>query len=322
MSIAEYEYRIEECDVPHVRRAVLKEYRTFRRKCLECLHGAADTSVTNQISDLAWHTAVFRTLNEARRIEPDHSVNGALWELTTAGYASLMTLGIRKLVDKNPKTDSVWNLISTIERRPELLTREMFVCYDGLPYDYEAVKNADYASLDLRGGGLARRYPTRGPKAWGTSEMMHSAFDKLSDNTTKRKRSDKIQPSILAVAKKHLSHPAIEKVRTFANGRVAHAQRISETSRPVPIATYNEIDNALQQIVRVVSVVSSTIFYNEAIGSVVPIPQFDVLESLDQAWVTAENISKLHKYWDELSETMNSWTEYGDDDFLGCRAIG
>jgi len=30
---------------------------------------------------------VFRTLNEARRLEPEHAVNGAMWELITAGYA-------------------------------------------------------------------------------------------------------------------------------------------------------------------------------------------------------------------------------------------
>jgi len=55
----------------------------------------------NQVQELAWHTATFRTLNEARRIEPDRAVNGAMWELMIAGYANLMTLGIRGLVDKD-----------------------------------------------------------------------------------------------------------------------------------------------------------------------------------------------------------------------------
>ena len=66
-----------------------------------------------------WHTTFFRTLNEARRIEADRRVNGAMWELITAGYANIMTLGIRKFVDRHPDTDSVWNVISQIERRPE-----------------------------------------------------------------------------------------------------------------------------------------------------------------------------------------------------------
>ncbi len=107
----EYRYSLEDCDVPEVRRAALGEYRIFRRKCLEYIRGAADTSVMNQVHDLAWHTVVFRTLNEARRLEPERLVNGALWELTTAGYASLMSLGIRKLVDRNSRTDSLWNVV-------------------------------------------------------------------------------------------------------------------------------------------------------------------------------------------------------------------
>lgn len=316
MSVQKYEYTIEECDVPKVRRAALGEYRTFRQKCLEYVHGSADTSVTNQVYDLTWHTAVFRTLNEARRIEPRRSVNGALWELTTAGYASLMSLGIRKLVDCDRRTDSVWNVIAQVERRPELLTRENFLCYDGLPYDYEAVQREDLASLDLSSCSHVRWVPTRGPKAWGTSEIMHRTFDRLSGNPKKRKRSDKIQPSILVALKERLSHPSIKKVCTFADRRVAHAERISEHSDAVPIATYNDIDNALQQIVRVVNFISSKFFFDEAFGSVVATPQFDVLKALDHPWVTRKNLPALHEYWSELCASMDAWANSVGDEFL------
>ena len=120
MSIPDYEYRVEQCDIPAVRQPALSEYRTFRRKCLEYMRGNASTSVMNQVHDLAWHTAVFRTLNEARRLESQKLVNGAMWQLITEGYASLMTLGIRRLVDKDPRTNSVSNVIAFVERRSEL----------------------------------------------------------------------------------------------------------------------------------------------------------------------------------------------------------
>lgn len=100
MRIPEYDYPVDQCDVPEVRRDALNEYRLFRRKCLEYMRGDSDTSVMNQVHNLTWHTAVLRTLNEARRIEPHREINGAMWELVTAGYASLMTLGIRRLVDR------------------------------------------------------------------------------------------------------------------------------------------------------------------------------------------------------------------------------
>lgn len=280
------------------------------------MRGAADTSVMNQVHDLAWHTAVFRTLNEARRIEADRSVNGAFWELTTAGYASLMTLGIRKLVDKDPRTDSVWNVIALVERRPELLTREKFICYDGLPYDYEAVQRKYIDSLDVSGGVHVGWIPTKGPDAWGMSEMMHKAFDRLSGNPKKRKRTDTIQMSILIALRERLSHPAIEKVCAMADRRVAHAERISEDSGAVPIATYNDIDMALQQIVYVANFLSSSFFYDAAFGSVVPTPQFDVLEAMDQAWVTKDNLPTLHQYWHDLCASMDEWANDAHDEFL------
>lgn len=97
------------------------------------MRGESNTSVSNQLHSLTWHTAVFRTLNEARRLEPDRPVNGAMWELITAGYVSLMTLGIRRLVDKDPRTDSLWNVIAQVEKRPELLTeRSSFATTDCL----------------------------------------------------------------------------------------------------------------------------------------------------------------------------------------------
>lgn len=271
----------------------------------------------NQVHDLAWHTAVFRTLNEARRLEPERLVNGALWELTTAGYASLMSLGIRKLVDKDPRTDSLWNVVALVERRPELLTREKFVCYDGLPYDYETVHQNYIASLDIRNGVHVEWLPTSGPKAWGMSEMLQKAFDKLSGaSATKRRREDKIQPSVLVAVKDGLSHPAIEKVCTLADRRMAHAERLSESSDPIPTTTYNDIDQALQQIVRVANFLSVSFFYDAAFGSVVPTPQFDVLEALDQPWITTDNIPALHRYWDELSDSIDAWANGASEDFL------
>ena len=314
MSIPEYEYAVEQCDVPEVRRASLVEYRMFRRKCLEYMRGASETSVMNQVHDLAWHTAVFRTLNEARRLEPSRSVNGAMWELTTAGYASLMTLGIRKLVDRDPRTDSVWNVIAAVERRPELLTREKFVCYDGLPYDDAAAQARYITTLGADGG--ARWLPTKGPEAWGMSEIVHKAFDRLAGYPQKRSRIDVINAAILTKLKMQLEHESIQRVCALADKRMAHAERLSENAGPAPTATYNDVDQALRQIVRVTNFLSASFFHDTVFGSVVPTPQFDVLEALDQPWITTANIPSLHEHWNELSDAMDQWTNGIEDEFL------
>lgn len=314
MSIPDYEYTVEQCDVPAVRRDALTEYRAFRRKCLEYMRGESDSSVMNQVHNLTWHTAVFRTLNEARRIEPSRTVNGAMWELITAGYANLMALGIRRLVDNHRDTVSVWNVITQVEKRPELLTREKFICYDGLPYDYASVYKEHIASLDMSTGAHVGWIPTRGPKAWGMSEMMHKAFDALSGNPTKRKPTDTIQPSILADLKAQLSCPAIQSVCTMADKRIAHAERLAKDSDAVPLVTYNDIDEALRQIVKVANYLSSHVLYDATFGSVVATPQFDVLADLDMPWVTTDNIPVLHEYWRQICDSMDKWIEYPTSD--------
>lgn len=321
MGIQEYDYPVDQCDVPEPRRKSLNEYRLFRRKCLEYMRGDSDTSVMNQVHNLTWHTTVFRTLNEARRIEPHREINGAMWELITAGYASLMTLGIRRLVDSDPRTNSVWNVINRIEKRPELLTREKFVCYDGLPYDHVASHQKYVDSLDISGGKYARWIPTKGPGAWATSAIMHKAFDALSGYPEKSSREDTIQTSILLNLRSWLEHPTIKKVCTMADRIVAHAEHISDKSQAVPIATYNDIDEALRIIVRVANFLSSSFFYDATFGSVVATPQFDVLKALDHPWVTHENIPTLHRYWSDISATMDQWAYDTNDGFLPSNPV-
>lgn len=322
MSIPDYDYPVQRCDVPEARRGALAEYRVFRRKCLECLRGDSETSVMNQVHELTWHTAVFRTLNEARRLEPHRTVNGVMWELITAGYANLMTLGIRRLVDKDDKTDSVPNIIARIERRPELLTREQYICYDGLPYDHEAVEKRHVESLDLSAGGHVGWLPTKGPDAWATSKLLHTAFDALSGYPAKRNRGDAVQPKILADLKDSLRHPTIKKVCTMAEKRFAHAERIAEGSGAVPAATYDDIDVALRIIVRVANFLSTAFFFDATFGSVVATPQFDMLEALDQPWATTETIPALHRHWHDLSAAMNQWAYNTNEGFLPPTVTG
>lgn len=322
VNIPEYDYTIEQCDVPKVRRTVLGEYRLFRRKCLTYLHGDADTSVMNQVHGLAWHTAVYRTLNEARRIEPERAVNGAMWELLTAGYANLLTLGIRRLVDKDPRTDSVWNVIAQIERRPELLRRENFVCFDGLPYDHVAAYRRYLKTLDLSSGDTPAWVATTGPDAWGTSELLHESFDALAGYPQKRKRLDKVQPEILAALKAQLADDAVAAVCAMADKQVAHAERLAANSNAVPPVTYNTVQTALEKIVRVANFLSANFFNDTTYGSIVPVPQFNVLEALDQPWVTTGNLPALHEHWHEVSKAMSQWAYNTEAGFLPPRPAG
>lgn len=320
MAVDDYQYAVEQCDVSPQKRKQLEQYRVFRRKCLEHLRGNAETSIFNQVHTLAWYTTVFRTLNEARRLEPKRAVNGAMWELMTAGYANLIALGVRKLVDKDPKANSVWSLITHVQKRPELMSRENFICYDGLPYDYlDGYKNY-IASLEPKERTKARWLSTTGPTAWATSKMMHKSFDALVGNPIESKRSDRIDLRVIEKLKKQLELPVIGKVRGMADQIMAHAQPLTEEQANAIAATYDEVNEALKIIVVAANFLSSRLFYDAAFGQVVATPQFNVLHALDRPWVTSKNLPALQEHWDTFSKSMDDWAYEKDDHLLPTKS--
>ncbi|GLO54944.1 hypothetical protein PPUJ20066_09800 [Pseudomonas putida] len=308
MSRVAYLFPITHCDVDDRSRKKVAVYRDFRDACLERIRGESDTSIASQVHDLSWHTAVFKSLNEARRLEENRDVNGPMWHLIVAGYANIMTLGIRKLVDQDPKAGSVWNLIDRIAKRPDLLTRELYVCHDGVPYDFEAVRER----LKPQGympPGTVRWISPFGPDAWSTSQLMHESFDRLCAHPKQRKRTDQIDMDYFEGLKKSLTSSCIGRVKALASKRMAHAERRSEHADAIPEVTYEDVDEALKIIVSVTNWISTNVFADNAFGSVVATPEFEPMEYLDQPWVTPQNIPALEQHWRELADTMDGWAD-------------
>lgn len=268
---------------------------------------------------LTWYTVTFRTLNESRRLEPSRHVNGAMWELITAGYANIITIGIRKLVDNHSGANSVLNVLHKIERHPEFHTREFFVCHDGLPFETGAGSALELAVV--RPGTGVRWLPTTGPTAFEMATRMHETFDSLCGRPRKRKRSDSIDKSIFTMLRAQLKHPSIEKVRTMVDKTIAHAERRHPDSPVIPVATYQEVDEALSIIVQVCESISWYLLAEGGFGSVVPDPQFDVLEALDEPWCLSSTRPALQEYWDKVTRSMDEWASAVRCDSLSPHAV-
>jgi hypothetical protein len=80
-----------------------------------------------------------------------------------------------------------------------LITRENYVCHDGLPYDYELVHQRWVSSLPVTEDGIhCCSLPTQGPDAWRTSERIHKHFDILAQiSPRERTREDLVRPEVL-----------------------------------------------------------------------------------------------------------------------------
>ncbi|WP_262075698.1 hypothetical protein [Variovorax sp. N23] len=216
------------------------------------------------------------------------------------------------MVDTDSRADSLWNVLVRVEKRPELLTREFFVCHDGLPFDTEAAKARYYENLSPSERTSARYLPNSGPGGWAMSELVHDGFDKLHGKTVRRRRTDKLPMKVVEELKEALRHPAIKKVCTMADKRFAHAERFAASAAPAPTATYDEVDQALQQLVKLANFIAGSFFFDTVMGSVVATPQFDVLAGLDQPWVTTENLAALNEYWYQLAAEMDVWASQSD----------
>lgn len=181
------------------------------------------------------------------------------------------------------------------------------MCYDGLPFDYEKKSRELASRIGLRESHGAMWLPTTGPEAWSTSELLHEAFDKITKHEGKRRRTDKIDAAIFHRLKSAVDSPTIRRVCTIADKNIAHAERTRDELESMPEITFNDIHDALRRLTQLANFISTTFFYDAAIGSVVPVPQFDVLEGLDSAWVKKSNLVKLNDYWHELSRSMDDW---------------
>ena len=128
---------------------------------------------------MVWTDVSFRALTQFA-IDDENSAlhNTLLTEALIGGHVATQVLAIRRLVDnRGDDVISLRKLIKDIRSNFGLFTRENYVCFDGLPYDYEAVQLND---MPNRVGIGFFWGATEGPEAYGTSRMAHEQFDKLA----------------------------------------------------------------------------------------------------------------------------------------------
>lgn len=136
---------IEECDVDD--KDALAKYRAKRTDWLHMLVGDKQHSISTQISEMLWNDAVFRTVNEARRLArigdyKSSARNFSIAHFMDQGWVAWQALAIRKLMEpaaRQPEKQviSLRRVIDEITANRALITRENYVCHDGLPFDPE-----------------------------------------------------------------------------------------------------------------------------------------------------------------------------------------
>ena len=265
---------------------------------------------------------LFRTINEARRLaveQPTRSVefNASVLGLFDKGFATAQLMAIRRLVDRGRDVISLHRLIRDITKKRHLITREAYVAYDGLPYDYEPI-HARYLRRLARdkkepGEPVTGQMPSKGPNAWFRSEKLHRQFDNLSGKSpSERQRIDLINKRNFRDLSMRLKNCAnMEKTATEAIAHIPDTKRRPSRARgPSYDITLNNIEKAQQALCEVVTIIDGPLLW-ESSSTLVAMPQFNQLANLDKAWATKRNLRTLQQFWDGREREIESWTRVG-----------
>jgi len=310
-----YSYAVDQCDV--LDKANLISYRAKRTEWATLLEHEPQHSVTSQLSALLWEDAAFRMFNEMRRLVPSGQKSfmtaPLLAEALDNGYVLSMVLGISRLTDPQPIDPgrgvvSLRRVFDDIRAHRHLITREAYICYDGLRYDPSAIPYPWERGVRP---GEVQSVALGGPLDRDTPDYLHERFDNLTGVApANRGRFDRIGDVVFNEINALLSAQAVNKVRSLRNKFVAHAADTRSRSSTA-LAGFDismaEVEDALRALLRAYSKLQADLMWGSG-GGLMPIAQFDVLEGLVESLPVAQQ-QQLEAFWDEVSRDREHWHE-------------
>jgi len=314
----DYAYPIAQCDVITEKRTALQSYRDKRRLWLSWIDTDEHHAIWRVLSSMVWTDVSFRALTHFAVNDENNGLNNSLLaEALLDGHVATQVLAIRRLMDDgNSDIISLRRLVKDLRRNFALLTRENYVCFDGLPYDYEAVQQKEMMER-LEGSFWGE---TSGPGAHGTSRMAHEQFDKLAGiDPAKRSREDRLPASLLTNIERWFDESGADELAKWSHAFLAHAGGPESRKRIADLmVTTHKITDAIKALARVTEAISAwLLFAGGRTNSLMPVAQFNQFEKLDKPIMQAGGEADAHKLWHQLSDERNRYL-----DGVGAELIG
>lgn len=303
-----YKTPIDQCDV--VDRKKLEAYRDKRYEWLSWyeLRKGEPNTVQQQLFTMMFLDMEYRLLASARHgaDQTFSAQSGLLAHFLDQGYVATQVLAIRKLLDGRKDVFSLRRLLQDISDHRQLITRENYVCHDGLPYDSEAwqsqAQGVEVQIWGIQAPGLGRFLGSR---------VRHEMFDKLSGvPPAARQREDLIKVDIFAKLKNLLMNSTAEKIVLLSHKFFAHAA--TEDSRGTLAFSgikLTDVDEVQRAFVRVERAITDLLLFIAIARQVVPMPPLGMLNGLEHPYASTEAIKKMDTIWDQLAEERNQWAK-------------
>jgi len=141
---------------------------------------------------MVWTDVSFKTLTHFAINDENNCLNNSLvGQALIDGHVATQVLAIRRLMDdRNRDIISLRRLAKDLRRHFDLFTRENYVCFDGLPYNYETVQQKEMMNRVGTGAFWGEK---SGLGAYSISHMAHEQFDTLAGiDPMKRRREDRL----------------------------------------------------------------------------------------------------------------------------------
>jgi hypothetical protein len=255
---------------------------------------------------MVWNEVAFNTLAGIADADGDSALNNTLIvEAVLNGHVAMQVLAIRRLTDTTKRVLSLSKLLQDIRSHRELLTRENYVAFDGLPYDYQVVEEEHFRT---RGTGLMW-LDTTGPGAFGSARRAHEQFDRLSGvSPDRRKRDDRIPAKLIDTIEQWITDCGAKEIADWSHSYLAHAGSLASRQA---IAGYGvngaKIGNAIKGLARAAEAASAYVLYSSGrMNALMATPQFDQFERLENPVLSSASGVNPLLVWDTLTREYDA----------------
>ena len=289
----------------------LADYLAKRAKWLSWYETGAGES--NSLQD-QWFAMLlsemsFRVVREEGAKDPTSILNVPLVaHLLNSGYYSSQVLATRRLLDPRNDVISLRRLIDNLRENRDLITREVYVSFDGTAYAPELPE------LEIQG-----LQPAESPfSEWNRSRVRQERFDKLSKILPEnRARDNKIHESVFLKMDNWLDSSGASKLITISHKYLAHAAQQSSMSTAVPTGlSFAEVEGIQKAVVQSMRVIYDIILSSGTYSEVVPMVPLGFFGKVWNGESLIESTARMNKQWDEMAEERNKWVRDLDNDLF------
>jgi hypothetical protein len=276
---------------------------------------------------MVWTDVSFKILTDFAIANEENALNNRLlMEALLDGHVATQVLAIRRLMDNSSRDIiSLRKLITDLRRNFNLFTRENYVCFDGLPYDYEAAQQAWFMQNAANWGKGGLWAPNQGPQAAFPSKAAHQQFDKLAGiDPANRRREDRLPVSLLTTIEKWLDDSGADDLAKWSHAYLAHAGGPESRKRIADrMVTANKITDAIKALARVTEAISAWLLCAAGRShALMPVAQFNPFEKLDKPILQLDGEDAAYKLWHQLSDERNSYLDGVDTALIAQSKAG